>query len=53
MKSVAIVVLAFALFGWAGESDYQDAKREQAEYCQKVKQGIWPDFRETFDDECR
>lgn len=52
-NAIVLAIIAFSTLGWAGESDYQDAKREQAEYCQNVKDGVWPDFRETYDSECR
>lgn len=52
IATIILAIVTILMFGLAGECDYQDAKREQAEYCRKVKQGLWPDFRETYKKEC-
>lgn len=46
-------VLFLAALGWAGESDYQEAKRQQAHYCYMVTSGAWPDYRHAYDTLCK
>lgn len=31
---------------------YDDQKADQARYCEMVREGVWPDYRETFAEEC-
>lgn len=33
--------------------DYEDAQAEEANYCEMVKAGHWPDYRGTYRAECR
>ncbi len=47
------------LAGVAGQSDYEDAAREEAVYCANVKQYKdtggqlgWPDYREVYNTMC-
>ena len=52
-------VVFLLLAGIAGQSDYEDAAREEALYCSNVElykatggeQG-WPDYREVYDTMC-
>lgn len=37
----------------AGQSDYEDEQREQARYCQNVREGTWPDYRGDYEETCR
>lgn len=45
--AVFCVVLLFV-----GTMDYQDAERERAHYCDMMRSGAWPDYREIFEEEC-
>ena len=51
-KNIAIAVALFALAGVAGHFDYEDAKREEALYCENVHSGIWPDYDGIYADVC-
>jgi hypothetical protein len=47
---IAFVVIAVAI---AGGSDYEEAKRSQAEYCEMVAKGYWPDYEGQYKAWCR
>jgi hypothetical protein len=49
---VALLLFVFA-FGYAGAGDLEEAERIQAEYCENVKSGAWPDFNKTYKEECK
>ena len=53
MKTTVVLLALLGLFGLAGAMDYEDAKAEEANYCEMVKAGLWPDFRGTYRRECR
>lgn len=44
-KWVIIAAAFFLIAGYAGESDYQDAVREEAVYCEHVKDGSWGAYK--------
>lgn len=48
LKGIIIVVLVLL----AGYWDYEDAKAAQRVYCVNVASGYWPDFKNTFHEEC-
>lgn len=39
---LALILIAAA---WAGTSDYQEAKRQEAVYCGNTESGAWPDYK--------
>lgn len=39
-------------FGVVGKSDYADAQKETAHYCEMVRGGFWPDFKDMFQRVC-
>ena len=52
-------VVFLLMAGIAGQSDYEDAAREEALYCENVKQYKatggeqgWPDYREVYNTMC-
>lgn len=49
---MALLFFIFA-FGFAGAGDLEEAERIQAEYCENVKSGAWPDFNKTYKEECK
>jgi len=57
MLDVLFVVIALALvmfaLGVLGHMDYEDAKLEQRQYCERVAAGYWPDYLGTFNAECK
>ena len=45
-KQTILVLGAFILaFGLLGEGDYQDAVAADAEYCDNVRNGVWPNYK--------
>lgn len=52
-RMAAILAALVLLLGLMGHMDYEDAKAEEANYCEMVKAGLWPDYRGTYRDECR
>ena len=50
MKNITVAAALLAAFGLVGAMDYHDEQREQAHYCEMVKSGHWPDYREMGDD---
>jgi len=44
----AVALVAFAIVSWA---DYEDAVQDEIDYCVKVSDGTWPDFRKEEDGE--
>ena len=54
-KQITIPVgflVVLAVFGFVGHMDYEDEKVAQAQYCEMVKGGHWPDYRGTYRREC-
>ena len=46
-------LLAFVLaLGIVGNSDLEEAERQEAEYCANVKSGTWPDFDANYKERC-
>lgn len=43
---IAIILLILAI---PGESDYQEHLRQQAEYCEFVNAGVWPEYKDGAD----
>lgn len=44
LKSLAVILIVGA-FAVAGTMSYQDAKMEQARYCDMVEDGHWPAYK--------
>ena len=53
MKTAAVLLALLGLFGLAGAMDYEDQQAEQENYCEMVREGLWPDYRGTYRAECR
>ena len=51
-QTVLIVAAVVKLFGIIRQFDYEDAKTQQALYCDNVKSGVWPDYEGTYVSEC-
>lgn len=53
IQATLALVGVFLLMGLMGRMDYEDAKAEEANYCEMVKAKLWPDYRGTYRRECR
>lgn len=51
-KAVALLAGLLLVFGLAGNWDYEDAVRQDQEYCDMVKHGLWPDYRGDYCQTC-
>jgi hypothetical protein len=51
-STLAAVVTALIIWIAVSTMSYDDATREQAEYCQHVRDGLWPDWKGTYDKAC-
>lgn len=52
MKNILVALVLLAAFGFVGHIDYADEKVAQAQYCEMVKAGHWPDYQGTYRREC-
>ena len=52
LVTIGAFLAFFAAFGLVGAMDYEDAKNEQALYCDNVKSGVWPDYEGIYVSEC-
>ena len=53
IRNFLCLAISILCLGVAGASDYNDELEYQKQYCQMVKDGLWPDYQETYDSECR
>ena len=51
-STLAAVVTALLLWIIASTMSYDDAQRAEIEYCQHVRDGLWPDYKGTYDKVC-
>ena len=51
-STLAAVVAALLLWLIASTMDYNDSQRAEIEYCQYVRDGLWPDYKGTYDKVC-
>ena len=51
-STLAAIVTALLLWLIASTMDYNDAQRAEIEYCQHVRDGLWPDWKGTYDKVC-
>lgn len=55
-KTVCAILLAVLylvlIFGFAAEADFEEAQRQEREYCTAVADGSWPDYRGVADKLC-
>ena len=48
----ALLVAVLAIWAIVSTMDYNDAQRAEIEYCQHVRDGLWPDFKGIYDTVC-
>ena len=51
-STLAAIVTALIIWIAASTMSYDDATREQAEYCRHVRYGLWPDYKGIYDKVC-
>lgn len=51
-STLAAIVTALVIWIAVSTMAYNDATREQEEYCQHVSEGLWPDFKGIYDKVC-
>ncbi|MBK8132429.1 MAG: hypothetical protein IPK48_06765 [Gammaproteobacteria bacterium] len=51
-STMAAIVTVLLLWIAVSTMDYDDATREQAEYCQHVRDGLWPDYKGSYNKVC-
>lgn len=50
---LAMIIGLVLIIGLVGRMDYQDEIAEADLYCQNVADGVWPDYRNTYEKECK
>ena len=51
-SAMAAIVTALLLWIIASTMDYDDAQRAEIEYCQHVRDGLWPDYKGIYNKVC-
>ena len=51
-STLAAIVTALLIWIIASTMDYNDAQRAEIEYCRNVRDGLWPDYKGTYDKVC-
>jgi len=52
LKTVLGIAFLLAAYGFAGANGYEEALRQEAEYCDSVYHGKWPDYRGDYRQTC-
>ena len=51
-SAMAAIVTALVIWIAVSTMDYNDAQRAEIEYCRNVRDGLWPDYKGTYDKVC-
>jgi hypothetical protein len=51
-SAMAAIVTALVIWIAVSTMDYNDAQRAEIEYCQHVRDGLWPDYKGIYDTVC-
>lgn len=51
-STLAAIVTALLIWIIASTMDYNDAAQAEVEYCQHVRDGLWPDFKGIYEEAC-
>ena len=51
-STMAAITTALLLWIIASTMDYDDSQRAEIEYCQHVRDGLWPDFKGIYEKVC-
>lgn len=52
LVQMLVVMLALLALLVANEMAYDDELAERDLYCAKVRDGVWPDYRDIYETEC-
>ena len=52
MEAAIVLMVAILILGNIGRYDFLDQQKLQAEYCENVAAGNWPDYKQNFNDVC-
>lgn len=52
MRALLYILLVIAAYIWVSNMDFEDQLNQQAHYCEMVKTGVWPDYKEIYNEEC-
>ncbi len=53
MEAAIIAMVAILILGNIGRYDFLDQQKIQAEYCENVASGYWPDYNQNFNELCK
>lgn len=48
LKTIGALLFLILAFGIAGSGDFEEAQRQEEQYCQNVHSGHWPDYRGDY-----
>ena len=46
------ILLGIAAYSLVSNMDFEDALNQERHYCQMVREGVWPDYQENYDEVC-
>lgn len=53
LKAIISIILVIAILLIVSTMDYQDEVMEQKHYCEMVREGYWPDYKENYNEVCK
>ena len=51
-RPILAIIIVMAIWIAVSTMDYDDAQRAEVEYCQHVRDGLWPDYKGIYDKVC-
>ena len=51
-RPILAIIIVMAIWIAVSTMDYDDAQRAEIEYCQHVRDGLWPDYKGIYDKVC-
>lgn len=51
-NEIILLIVVFMLL-IVGTADVEDTEQEQIAYCDNVRDGVWPDFKEIYATDCK
>lgn len=49
---ILLIVLIVVIFMLISTEDYEESINNRIRYCEMVRQGNWPDYSESYEQEC-